>query len=111
MCKQIGEIRQLVDDILLKRRSNIKSSELANIIGKQHKIVLRDIRIELTRKVLEDEDINAKEMFILSKEHDIQNQKGPIYIINSDGILHLLCRYGRYIYKIRKVLMEKGIHI
>ena len=110
MCKQIGEVRQLIDDILLKRRRNIKSTEFANIIGKQHKIVLRDIRIELTRKVLE-EDINMREMFILSKGRDIQNQKSPIYIINSDGILHLLCRYGRYIYNVRKVLMEKGIHI
>ena len=109
MYKQHGEVKRLIDDLLLERRSNVKSSELAKILGKQHSVIMRDIRIELTRKVTEN--INVKKMFVLSEESNTQNQTYPIYIINSEGLLHLLCRYGRYNYKVRRALMEKNILI
>lgn len=32
MYKQHGEVERLIDDLLLERRSNVKSSELVNLI-------------------------------------------------------------------------------
>lgn len=104
MYRQNGGVKQLIDDILLNRRSNIKSSELAKILGKQHRIVLRDIRQELEREDLGN--LNMKEMFVLSEEPNARNQWHPFYFINPDGLLHLMCRYGRYNYKIRQDMIE-----
>lgn len=50
MYKQNGMVKQLIDDILQKRRDRIKSKELAMILGKQHRAVMRDIREELKRE-------------------------------------------------------------
>jgi hypothetical protein len=104
MYKQNGGVKQLIDDLLLERRSNIKSSELAKVLGKQHRVVLRDIREELEREDLGN--LNVREMFVLSEEPNSRNQWHPFYFINPDGLLHLMCRYGRYNYKIRQDMIE-----
>lgn len=104
MYKQHREVKRLIDDLLLERRSNVKSSELAKILGKRHIHIMRDIREELEREDLGN--LNVKEMFVLSEEPNARNQWHPFYFINPDGLLHLMCRYGRYNYKIRQDMIE-----
>lgn len=104
MYKQHGEVKRLIDDLLLERRSSINSRELAEVLGKHHRVILRDIRVELKRK--DTDNIDMTDMFILSEEPDVQNQMRPVYYINPDGLLYLMCRYGRYNYQIRQDMIE-----
>lgn len=66
----------------------VTSLEIAEIIGKEHKTILRDIRNEI--KQLGDE--KAENNFVLGYYKDKNNQDRPMYNITKIGALQLAAR-------------------
>lgn len=92
-----------VIELIEKARNNeltsIKSYELAKLLNKQHKAVCRDIRQEIER--IDIPGIDTSKIFISGVENDYRNRPRIVYTITTQGILHLLARYGRYDYHLR----------
>lgn len=97
-------ITELIKELRHNYRAVVKSYELAEITGKQRSSVNRDIRQEIER--LDMDGIDTSKLFNLVYERDYRGRNRPVYIITSQGVLHLLARYGRYDYQLRYDLTE-----
>ena len=81
----------------------VTSLEIAEIIGKEHKTILRDIRNEI--KQLGDE--KAENNFVLGYYKDKNNQDRPMYNITKIGALQLAARYDAIVrYNLIQRVME-----
>lgn len=81
----------------------VTSLEIAEIIGKEHKTILRDIRNEI--KQLGDE--KAENNFVLGYYKDKNNQDRPMYNITKIGALQLAARYDAVVrYNLIERVME-----
>ena len=82
----------------------VTSLEIGEIIGKEHKTILRDIRNEI--KQLGDE--KAENNFVLGYYKDKNNQDRPMYNITKIGALQLAARYDAVV---RYNLIERVMSI
>ena len=81
----------------------VTSLEIAEIIGKEHKTILRDIRNEI--KQLGDE--KAENNFVLGYYKDKNNQDRPMYNITKIRALQLAARYDAVVrYNLIERVME-----
>ena len=72
---------------LIQVKNGMTSQEIADITGKQHKSILRDIRNLLAQGV-------AEHNFVLSSCQDKSNKKIPIYHLTPKGVLILASGYN-----------------
>ena len=85
---------------LLESKGTMTSLEIAEITGKEHNKVLRDIRDE-TNKIGTE---RAEAIFGLSEYKDTTGRILPMYVLNIQGILQLGARYSA---DVRYKLIEK----
>ena len=85
---------------LLETKRTMTSLEIAEITGKEHNKVLRDIRDE-TNKIGTE---RAEAIFGLSEYKDTTGRILPMYVLNIQGILQLGARYSA---DVRYKLIEK----
>ncbi len=67
------------------------SMQIANVVGKLHHHVMRDIKDEI--KKLESGGISSQSMFGLSERTDSTGRKIPYYELTKEGVLQLAARY------------------
>lgn len=67
------------------------SMEIAEVTGKQHPHVMRDIRDEIERLVAGDVEYQSK--FGLVEYIDAKGEKRPCYQLSKEGVLQLAARY------------------
>ena len=82
--------------------AQMTSLEVADITGKEHKSVLRDIRDEIEK--LESQRIFTEHIFVLSEYQDKTGRKLPMYTLSKEGVLQLAARYDAVV---RFKLIEK----
>ena len=82
--------------------NGMSSLEIAEIVGKEHNKILRDIRDEIEK--LQKQSIRAEAIFGLGEYLDKNNQKRPMYILTREGVLQLAARYSAVV---RFRLIEK----
>ena len=78
------------------------SLEVAEITGKEHKSVLRDVRDEIEK--LESQRIFTEHIFVPSEYQDKTGRTLPMYILTREGVLQLAARYDAVV---RFKLIEK----
>lgn len=71
--------------------SKMTSMQIAEVIGKEHFIVLRDIRDEAEK--LEKGGIKPSYKFVLSERQDSTGRTIPYYQLTKEGVLQLAARY------------------
>lgn len=76
---------------LMKIENSVTSLEIAEITGKEHNKILRDIRDEIEK--LEKQGIRAEAIFGLGEYMDKNNQRRPMYNLAKEGVLQLAARY------------------
>ena len=96
-------VSQMLDKCEKRDTKRIWSYELAKILGKVHKAVMRDIREELEREI----DFDLTDCFWFDTYLDSYGRLQPAYTINAEGVLYLAGRYSRYNYKIRKDMVKE----
>lgn len=69
----------------------ITSMQIAEIIGKHHHHVMRDIKDEIEK--LETAGVSTQTKFGLSERKDPTGRKIPYYILSKEGVLQLAARY------------------
>ena len=82
--------------------TQMTSLEVAEITGKEHKSVLRDIRDEIEK--LESQRIFTEHIFVPSEYQDRTGRTLPMYILTREGVLQLAARYDAVV---RFKLIEK----
>ena len=82
--------------------TQMTSLEVAEITGKEHKSVLRDIRDEIEK--LESQRIFTEHIFVPSEYQDKTGRTLPMYVLTRDGVLQLAARYDAVV---RFKLIEK----
>lgn len=82
--------------------TQMTSLEVAEITGKEHKSVLRDIRDEIEK--LGTQGIFTEHIFVLSEYHDKTGRTLPMYVLTREGVLQLAARYDAVV---RFKLIEK----
>jgi len=70
---------------------SITSMQIAEITGKRHADILRDIRDESEK--LQKSNIGTERKFALSERTDPTGRKIPYYILSKEGVLQLAARY------------------
>lgn len=85
---------------LLESKGTMTSLEIAEITGKEHYNVLRNIKDEISKLGTE----RAELIFELSEYKDTTGRKLPMYVANIQGILQLGARYSA---DVRYKLIEK----
>ena len=85
---------------ILQAKGTMTSLEIAEITGKEHYNILRDIKDEISKLGTE----RAELIFELSEYKDTTGRKLPMYIANVQGILQLGARYSA---DVRYRLIEK----
>ena len=85
---------------ILQAKGTMTSLEIAEITGKEHNNILRDIKDEISKLGTE----RAELIFELSEYKDTTGRKLPMYIANVQGILQLGARYSA---DVRYRLIEK----
>ena len=85
---------------ILEFKRTMTSLEIAEITGKEHYNVLRDIKDEISKLGTE----RAELIFELSEYKDTTGRKLPMYVANIQGILQLGARYSA---DVRYKLIEK----
>jgi Rha family phage regulatory protein len=75
----------------LMTTNTMTSMQIAEVIGKQHAHVMRDIRDEIEK--LEFGGINGESKFGLSSYTTEQNKVMPCYQLSKEGVLQLAARY------------------
>lgn len=78
------------------------SLEVAEITGKEHKSVLRDIRDEIEK--LTSQGIFTEHIFVPSEYQDRTGRTLPMYVLTREGFLQLAARYDAVV---RFKLIEK----
>jgi len=82
--------------------TQMTSLEVAEITGKEHKSVLRDIRDEIEK--LTSQGIFTEHIFVPSEYQDRTGRTLPMYILTREGVLQLAARYDAVV---RFKLIEK----
>ena len=82
--------------------TQMTSLEVAEITGKEHKSILRDIRDEIEK--LETQRIFTEHIFVPSEYQDRTGRTLPMYILTREGVLQLAARYDAVV---RFKLIEK----
>lgn len=86
--------------INIENKNTLTSLEVAEITGKDHKSILRDIRDEIEK--LGEE--RGRLIFVPTEYTDNFNRKQPAFLLNYKGVLQLGARYNA---EIRFKLIEK----
>lgn len=76
---------------LISINQSITSMQIAEITGKRHADILRDIRDESEK--LQKSNIGTERKFALSERTDPTGRKIPYYILSKEGVLQLAARY------------------
>ena len=93
-----------MNELQILGNENIMTSlEIAELTGKEHNKILRDIRDEIEK--LEKQGIRAETIFGLGEYLDKNNQKRPMYNLTKEGVLQLAARYDAVV---RFKLIEKA---
>lgn len=71
--------------------NKMTSMQIAEVTGKRHSDIMRDIRDEIEK--LENGGIEAERKFALSERQDSTGRKIPYYILTKEGVLQLAARY------------------
>ena len=87
---------------LINYNDRMTSLEIAELTGKEHNKILRDIRDEIEK--LEKQGIRAETIFGLGEYLDKNNQSRPMYNLTKEGVLQLAARYDAVV---RFKLIEK----
>ena len=82
--------------------TQMTSLEVAEITGKEHKSVLRDIRDEIEK--LTSQGIFTEHIFVPSEYQDRTGRTLPMYVLTREGVLQLAARYDAVV---RFKLIEK----
>lgn len=82
--------------------TQMTSIEVAEITGKRHADVIRDIRDEIEK--LTSQGIFTERIFALGEYIDKNNQRRPMYVLTREGVLQLAARYDAVV---RFKLIEK----
>lgn len=82
--------------------TQMTSLEVAEITGKEHKSVLRDIRDEIEK--IESQGFSTEHIFVLSEYQDRTGRTLPMYVLTREGVLQLAARYDAVV---RFKLIEK----
>lgn len=78
-----------MNDLIVANK--MTSMQIAEITGKEHFIIMRDIRDEIEK--LEAGGISSEYKFVLSSYLTIQNKEAPCYELTKEGVLQLAARY------------------
>lgn len=76
---------------LIISNNPITSMQVAEITGKEHYILMRDIRDEAQK--LQKHGISTEYKFVLSERTDSTGRKIPYYQLTKEGVLQLAARY------------------
>lgn len=102
--KHLDKRRKSMNELQILGNENIMTSlEIAELTGKEHNKILRDIRDEIEK--LEKQGIRAETIFGLGEYLDKNNQKRPMYSLTKEGVLQLAARYDAVV---RFKLIEKA---
>lgn len=71
--------------------NTMTSLEVAELTGKRHDQILRDVRDEVEK--LQNQGIIADHIFVEGEYQDKNNQSRPMYILTREGVLQLAARY------------------
>ncbi len=71
--------------------NKMTSMQIAEVTGKQHQHIMRDIRDEIEK--LKTGGVDGQSKFGLSSYITEQNKKMPYYILTKEGVLQLAARY------------------
>lgn len=82
--------------------TQMTSLEVAEVTGKQHSHIMRDIRDEIEK--LELQRISTESIFGLSEYQDKTGRTLPMYVLTREGVLQLAARYDAVV---RFKLIEK----
>lgn len=85
---------------ILQAKRTMTSLEIAEITGKEHYNILRDVRDEIDKLGTERGQLIFEESYYINE----QNKKQPMYVANVQGILQLGARYSA---DVRYRLIEK----
>ena len=85
---------------ILQAKGTMTSLEIAEITGKEHYNILRDVRDEIDKLGTERGQLIFEESYYINE----QNKKQPMYVANVQGILQLGARYSA---DVRYRLIEK----
>ncbi|MCT4593142.1 MAG: Rha family transcriptional regulator [Anaeromicrobium sp.] len=77
---------------LNEQEATMTSLEIAEMTGKEHKNVIRDIKNEIEQ--IESEGLRAELIFEPSEYKDVTGRKLPCYKLNKKGVLQLGARYN-----------------
>lgn len=93
--------------------SKMTSMEIAEVTGKRHDNIMRDIHDEAEK--LQNSGIDTELKFELSERQDSTGRKIPYYILTKEGVLQLAARYDAVVRaKLIELAMkqeEKPLHI
>ena len=90
---------------LTKKDLVMTSRELAELTNKEHKNVIRDIRVE--KEKLEMKGISTELIFELSEYQDSTGRTLPMFLLSKDGVMMLAMKYDTITrYKITQKLNE-----
>ena len=94
---------------LLETKRTMTSREIAEITGKTHDKILRDIRDEISKIGIERGQTIFGESYYINE----QNKKQPMFVANIQGVLQLGARYSADVrYKlIEKVTKKESIEL
>jgi mRNA-degrading endonuclease toxin of MazEF toxin-antitoxin module/phage antirepressor YoqD-like protein len=84
---------QKMNDLMVSTK--MTSMQIAEVTGKRHADVIRDIRDEIER--LESGGIGSQRKFAFSERSDPTGRKIPYYELTKEGILQLAARYDAVI--------------
>ena len=82
--------------------TQMTSLEVAEITGKRHADIMRDIRDEIEK--LESQGFSTERIFALSEYQDKTGRTLPMYVLTREGVLQLAARYDAVV---RFKLIEK----
>lgn len=82
--------------------TQMTSLEVAEVTGKRHADIMRDIRDEIEK--IESQGFSTERIFALSEYQDKTGRTLPMYILTREGVLQLAARYDAVV---RFKLIEK----
>lgn len=82
--------------------TQMTSLEVAEVTGKRHADIMRDIRDEIEK--IESQGFSTERIFALSEYQDKTGRTLPMYVLTREGVLQLAARYDAVV---RFKLIEK----